>query len=356
MDYSHKLAMSYYKTIATINDEHKIYLVQHQESNKIFVKKILDVYNIDVYSHLHQNPISGTPRIIDYYEEDHQLTLIEEYISGTPLLEKINNHLLTEQSILDYINDICDVLTELHIYKPAIIHRDIKPSNVIITNYNRAILLDFNAAKYYSATETEDTVLLGTQGYAAPEQYGFGSSSPQTDIYSLGVMLREMLTSANISTTKYNKIIDKCTKINPTERYSSIAELKEKLSSLAKVTTTPAKNNKSFSNYIIPGFRSKKIWKMLIAVPVYILIFDLCITLKVQNAYGLDLWIQRFTCLAAMLSVVFITFNYQNVQKILPLCNSNIRIIRYLGIAVFDILAVFLLMSILVVIESIFIL
>ena len=354
MDYSHKLAMSYYKTIATINDEHKIYLVQHQESNKIFVKKILDVYNIDIYSQLLQTPISGTPRIIDYYEENNQLTLIEEYISGTSLLEKINNQSLTEQSILDYISDICDILSALHNYKPAIIHRDIKPSNVIITNYNRAILLDFNAAKYYSATATEDTVLLGTQGYAAPEQYGFGSSSPQTDIYSLGIMLKEMLISANIPLAKYNRIINKCTKINPEDRYLSIAELKEKLSSLVNITSTPAKNTTSIRDYIIPGFRTQKPWKMIIAIPTYLLIFDLCLTLKIQTAFGIDLWLQRITCLTIMLSVIFITFNYRNIQRLMPLCNSNTRIIRYLGVIILDVIVVFLLMVILVAIESIF--
>ena len=83
-----------------------------------------------------------------------------------------------------------------HLFQiPAIIHRDIKPSNIIITAYNRAVLLDFNAAKYYSCQSTEDTVLLGTQGYASPEQYGFGSSSPQTDIYSMGILFRELLNS-----------------------------------------------------------------------------------------------------------------------------------------------------------------
>ena len=83
-----------------------------------------------------------------------------------------------------------------HLFQiPPIIHRDIKPSNIIITAYNRAVLLDFNAAIYYSCQSTEDTILLGTQGYASPEQYGFGSSSPQTDIYSMGILFRELLNS-----------------------------------------------------------------------------------------------------------------------------------------------------------------
>ena len=88
---------------------------------------------------------------------------------------------------------LCNILEALHSMTPPIIHRDIKPSNIIITSYNYAMLLDFNAAKQFSGQNESDTVLIGTPGYAAPEQYGFGSSSPKTDIYSLGIVLREML-------------------------------------------------------------------------------------------------------------------------------------------------------------------
>lgn len=80
---------------------------------------------------------------------------------------------------------LCNILNALHSMTPPIIHRDIKPSNIIITSYNYAMLLDFNAAKQFSGQNESDTVLIGTPGYAAPEQYGFGSSSPkQTYILS----------------------------------------------------------------------------------------------------------------------------------------------------------------------------
>ena len=91
MDLSQRLSISYYKTIATINGPHKIYLVQHQETGKFYVKKILDVYSIEVYMYLKSNPITGIPRIIDFCEEDNTLTLIEEYVSGTTLKEKIES-------------------------------------------------------------------------------------------------------------------------------------------------------------------------------------------------------------------------------------------------------------------------
>ena len=130
-----------------------------------------------VYAELYRNPIAGTPRIINYYEETGQLTVIEEYISGTSLQDKIRHADISPNEMLQYMLDLCTILEQLHLHNPAIIHRDVKPSNVIITSYNRAVLLDFNAAKYHTAAKDSDTILLGTQGYAAPEQYGFGQSS-----------------------------------------------------------------------------------------------------------------------------------------------------------------------------------
>ena len=168
MDFSHRLAISYYKTIAVINESHNIYLVQHQETKQIFIKKILDVFNADIYERLYNNPVVGTPKIIHYAKEDDKLIVIEEFISGISLQEKMDKKELTISDIMGIIQDLSDILEKLHFQCPAIIHRDIKPSNVIITNYNRAVLLDFNAAKFYSSDAIEDTVLLGTHGFAAP--------------------------------------------------------------------------------------------------------------------------------------------------------------------------------------------
>ena len=77
MDLDQRLAISYYKPIAAINEPHHVYLVQHQETKKIAIKKVLDVYNLAVYAELYRNPVAGTPRIINYYEEAGQLTVIE---------------------------------------------------------------------------------------------------------------------------------------------------------------------------------------------------------------------------------------------------------------------------------------
>ena len=351
MDYTHKLAISYYKIIAVINEPHNIFLVQHQDTQKIFVKKILDVYNINVYECLYNHHIIGTPKIIDYYEENDQLIVIEEYISGSSLQEKIQNADLSEITILDYMLDLCNILELLHSTMPAIIHRDIKPSNIIITNYNRAILLDFNAAKYHSSS-SEDTVLLGTQGYAAPEQYGFGASSPQTDIYSLGILLKEMLASIKYESSFFDSIIYRCTQINPSERFTDVAELKKAFMSHIK----PERKKivpQSILKFLPPGYRTKTPWKILISSLCYLLIAWLCLSLEVKGTFGLALWIERIFVLAMMLFIVFGCFNYMDVQKIIPLCKNKHRLIRYIGIVLLNATVVFSIFIILMIIEVI---
>ena len=370
MDFSKRLAISFYKTIAVINEEHKIYLVQHQENKKIYIKKILDIYNPDIYESLFNNPIKGTPKIIDYLEEDNQLVIIEEYISGDSLQDKLHNSKLTQQDILKYMLDLCDIVEKLHTFTPAIIHRDIKPSNVIITNYNHAVLLDFNAAKFFSPTATEDTVLLGTQGYAAPEQYGFGTSSPQTDIYSLGILLKEMLESLSPKTDLYDSIVNKCTQMNPSERYSNINELRCEILACTKELSfstydAPAyvlTNNHHLKNWesspardkkqiLPPGFRTGTPWKMLLSSVSYLIIAWLGLTLEVEDRYGAVLWFERIICLIMMLTIVASCANYLGIQRLMPLCNHRNRFVRYLGIILLAFILVSCLFCLLVIFE-----
>lgn len=303
--------MSDYKIISALNEEHKVYLVQSALSGNIYVQKILDVYNIRVYEYLYRNPVAGIPRLINYYEDGNQLIVIEEYISGTSLQEKIDNSDLSVSDIRSYMIMLCNILEALHSMTPPIIHRDIKPSNIIITSYNYAMLLDFNAAKQFSGQNESDTVLIGTPGYAAPEQYGFGSSSPKTDIYSLGIVLREMLGSItpvpNIAPIlhRLNLIADRCTQMTPAARYQSVAELKNAVSQSyypAQHSTSAAGNSSQYahhnhdntnntanadtakraihdsaSRFIPPGFRTRTPWKMLLSSVAYLFIIWLCL-------------------------------------------------------------------------------
>ena len=362
--------MSDYKIISALNEEHKVYLVQSALSGNIYVQKILDVYNIRVYEYLYRNPVAGIPRLINYYEDGNQLIVIEEYISGTSLQEKIDNSDLSVSDIRSYMIMLCNILNALHSMTPPIIHRDIKPSNIIITSYNYAMLLDFNAAKQFSGQNESDTVLIGTPGYAAPEQYGFSSSSPKTDIYSLGIVLREMLDSItpvpDIAPIlhRLNLIAERCTQMTPAARYQSVAELKNAVSQSyypAQHSTSAAGNSSQYahhnrdssSRFLPPGFRTRTPWKMLLSSVAYLFIIWLCLSLELENTYGAKLWLERIFCLGMFIFAIFCGFNYLNVQNILPLCKSKNRFLHYVGIILLDVAVIFALFVIMFIIESV---
>ncbi len=354
MDLNQSLSVSYYKTIATINEPHKIYLVQHQESGKIYVKKILDVYSIDVYSFLKSHPVKGTPRIIDFFENEGSLILIEEYISGMTLREKIDSVSLTKEQILSYTITLCEILDKLHSHVPPIIHRDIKPTNILITSLDNVVLLDFNAAKYHSTEKDResDTVLLGTQGYAAPEQYGFGESSPQTDIYSVGVILKEAANSIGAVDRSLDHIISKCTKMEPSKRYPSAIQLKHDLMKLCE--EKPEVENPAVLNlpFLPPGFRTLTPWKMVIAIPAYIMVFMVCLTLEVKNSTYASQWFDRIFVLIIVLTDIFVGYNYLGIQNRFFLCRSKNKLVHALAVAILITLITFAGFILMVLIEG----
>ena len=127
--------------------------------------------------YLKDNPIKNTPRIYEVIEDSNQLIVLEEYISGTTLQQILDEQkVLKEEQVENIIRQLCSILLELHKAHPPIIHRDIKPSNIIISPDGVVKLIDMNAAKWNRNHSGRDTALIGTVGYAAPEQYGFASS------------------------------------------------------------------------------------------------------------------------------------------------------------------------------------
>lgn len=339
MDYTIRLALSYYKTIATLNEPHKIYLVQHQETNKIYVKKVLDIYNKEIFIRLYNNPITGIPKIIDLFEIDNQLIVIENYISGSSLQEIIDSGKLTKETIYEYMDELCSILEKLHNFSPPIIHRDIKPSNIIITEHNHLMLLDFNAAKYMTNKNENDTVLLGTKGYAAPEQYGFGSSTEKTDIYALGILLKEMVSSISSNTYEFNNIILKCSQINPEDRYYSVTQLKYALKKVRY--PNPQRKPITLKDLILPGYRTLKPWKMIIATLGYLCIISLTPSLNIDSANKAVLYIDRFFFFLMMISIVFCCFNYMDIRSYFPLSKHKNRFLRYLGVFILNVLIIF---------------
>lgn len=355
MDYAGRLEISYYNTIATINSAHKIYLVQHRETEKIYIKKILDVYNPRIYAYLMENHISGTPKLYHAYEESGQLVLIEEFISGISPQEMLDERTITLDLVIRFMSELCSTLENLHSLNPPVIHRDIKPSNIIITSCGHAVLIDFNAAKRATDTAEHDTVLLGTRGYAAPEQYGFGSSTPQTDIYALGILLKELSGALPAPTNIFDAVISKCTEINPADRMKTVQELKSEIDKLRNPNNDNCNAGSALQkNFAPPGFRTKTPWKMLTASVGYLFIFWICLSMEVKGATVFHLWLERITALLIALSFVFCSFNYCGIQRFMPLCANQNRLIRYFGVLLLNLMVGFSLLFALVLLESVF--
>jgi len=135
------------------------------------------------------------PALYDYFFEDGYWYLVMEYIPGPTLSAYLRRQgALPPLEALNYAIQLCDVLAYLHEQTPPVIFRDLKPSNIILTPARRLVLVDFGIARYFKDGQSSDTNDLGSPGYAAPEQYqGESQTDARSDLYSLGIILHEML-------------------------------------------------------------------------------------------------------------------------------------------------------------------
>lgn len=225
-----------YEEIEQIGEHEDIFVVRSIEDKKRYVKKILSTFDLSIYRFLYNHPIDNMPRIYKLYEGDKYLIVIEEYIEGCTIADLLKEGIIETHKAIEIIRGIANVLIKLHGLEKPIVHRDIKPSNVMLGQDGQVYLLDVNVAKWYEPDKNEDTRLLGTINYAAPEQLGFGfsSSSTKADIYSLGMLFNIMITRKYPKEKKIEGniglIIEKCISLEPDNRYSAI-ELLEVLRS-----------------------------------------------------------------------------------------------------------------------------
>jgi len=138
------------------------------------------------------------PRIADYLEDETASYIVMDYFPGVNLLDYIrDNGPVDQQQLIQWTSELIDVLSYLHSRRPPVIYRDMKPGNIIVSSDNRLRLIDLGTVRYKKEEKTEDTVYIGTQGYAAPEQYGDGMSDERTDYYNLGMTLVHISTGVH---------------------------------------------------------------------------------------------------------------------------------------------------------------
>ncbi len=161
-----------------------------------------------------------------------ELIIVREYVPGKPLDEWVGGKCLSRKQIIDICLQLCDILSYLHEHNPPIIHRDIKPQNIIMMDDGRIKLIDFGIARFYKKEQAKDTIFMGTQEFASPEQYGFAQTDGRSDIYSLGILLNWLFTGET-DTEKFRcndrdvtRIIRKCTAFSPQQRYHTVRMVK----------------------------------------------------------------------------------------------------------------------------------
>lgn len=183
-----------------------------------------------VYRRLMAVDCPHLPKIYRVDEQDGMVTVLEEYIWGDSLEELLQGCPMTPEEAAKIAAQLCAALEVLHGF--GAVHRDIKPTNIILRE-DHAVLIDFDAARIHKEEQSTDTRVMGTTGYAAPEQYGFAQTDARTDIYAMGVLLNVMVTGRHPSKVlvegRLRKIVETCVQVHADRRYPSAKALAEAL-------------------------------------------------------------------------------------------------------------------------------
>ena len=183
---------------------------------------------------------AALPRIVDIIDNGTTIYIVMDFIEGESL-DKILNEFgaQPEEKVIGWAMQVCDVFSYLHSQKPPIIYRDMKPANLMLKPNGNISIIDFGIAREYKEQNLADTTVLGTKGYAPPEQYS-GQTDPRSDIFALGMTMHHLLTGVDprsgepyAPVRNWNPelseaveiIIDKCVQPAAEKRYQSAAEL-----------------------------------------------------------------------------------------------------------------------------------
>lgn len=360
--------LSFYRELTVLDGKKNIVLVQDIRNSELCVKKTIDIYSRDVYEQLASVRIEGVPAVKECVADEGKLIVVEEYVQGRSLKQVLDEQgLLNEEQAYDIAVQLADILVRLHQLEPAIVHRDIKPSNIIIEKNGHVNLIDFNAARHVNADKNEDTRMLGTVYFAAPEQFGFGQSDERTDIYGLGATINYIMTGdkpgAGIAECRFSDILKKCLMVDAKDRYQSAEELRGVLDMLnysivqdnrKKAETAFGKDNTisvvrtyrnirdiivkmyrkyqkrnydidtSWRRYLLPGFRRLNVVYCLIALVWYAVIVWMTITFAVTDSKtgipvtGGELTMYKIAVFVLLFGMTMWFGNYLNIRRKLP--------------------------------------
>lgn len=273
-----------------------------EKDGKRYILKYIQPSEREVYDKLLIVKNENIANITDIIQMGSGLFAVREYICGLPLAEYVFKFgKFSDEDIKNITAEICDGLSAVHAV--GIVHRDITPSNIIIDETGKAKIIDFGISRISKPYQSKDTEILGTAGYAAPEQFGFAQTTQSADIYSIGVLINYMaegvLPGEYLTQGKFRKIVKKCIQMDTKKRYHSVEDIKKEL--------CVYKSEKNFLKKL-PGIRNR--YKPIrILASVYYIFTLLDVALAVLEGD----YLSAFTTACMMLLPVLVAFDFDYI-------------------------------------------
>lgn len=210
-------------------DYKKILLLQNMKGGQMVVARYMAEY-CDTYEKLLGIHSPYLPMIYGVDMGKNGQLILEEYLGEVTLAERLDIKVPSQQEVKRILWDILEGVDVLH--RRGLVHRDIKPDNIWLREAG-AVLGDLDASRSYKPNQRRDTQIIGTVGYAAPEQYGIVQTDYKADIYAIGILINVMLTGEHPARKmcggKWKRIVEKCVQTSPRKRYKSVRQIMSKI-------------------------------------------------------------------------------------------------------------------------------
>lgn len=309
-------------TLTDLDDkqEHKVFLVKRKCDGRIYVKKYVSPEAARTCQRLQGLKNRNVAEIYETAWNESTGILIEEFINGTTLGEYLRGWgILEENQACQMVRELCGGLFDIH--NLGIVHRDMKPENIMLSNDGVLKIIDFGIARVMKEDQATDTAILGTAGYAAPEQFGYMQTDARADIYAMGALLNKLLTGKLPADSLYevqpvSGIIGRCLEMDARNRFQTVQELRRTIEislpeSFASAGMCETESCRTAANQMkgngslgggarngrrtaekrsgcvikgVPGFRTGALWKNVVAAIGYSFL-----------VLGTVIWMEPFT-------------------------------------------------------------
>lgn len=225
---------SNFKLIRDMNGDNTVVLAENIKNSETVILREVNSKSLNIYKRISDDPHENVENVQKIIRVKNGYIAVCGFCKGTTLRELMDTDpALLKISIVQISEQLCDAAC--HLYKLGLVHRDITPNNIIVDfgcldKKVQATLIDFDISRARYGCKEHDTTLFGTEGYAAPEQYGFAETDFRTDIYAAGRVIGDMLAACDYPDELqdlWKKVIEKCTMYSPNDRYKSYEIMKK---------------------------------------------------------------------------------------------------------------------------------